>query len=258
MGWKFSRADESNELPEVTAIQQCLIRLGYDLGSYGADGKYGARTEAAIRSFQKSAGLNEDGVVGPSTWNKLAERYPDLLAPTEEIESYDTYTVPGTITALAQPSSETCWAIVLTMMASWRDGLSYTPQAVLDSIGNGYRQKYDNNLPLYGSEVTNFLEATGLVGEPPQSYSPEGLFRLIESYGPIWITAQAASGDPFSLHARIAYGWYGDGTPQGTLLRIIDPMEGSSLDEAFEDVMEKYEEVGRLEGVPLFPQILHY
>ncbi|MFF0174173.1 peptidoglycan-binding domain-containing protein [Micromonospora profundi] len=36
-----------------------------------ADGKFGARTEAGVRWYQKMQGLAADGVVGPRTWRKM-------------------------------------------------------------------------------------------------------------------------------------------------------------------------------------------
>ncbi|MBM3676403.1 MAG: peptidoglycan-binding protein [Actinobacteria bacterium] len=38
------------------------------------DGVFGPATEAAVKSFQRSAGLVDDGVVGPSTWPKLVRQ----------------------------------------------------------------------------------------------------------------------------------------------------------------------------------------
>lgn len=57
--------------PYVTLAQTELIAKGFSVGSYGADGKFGAKTEAAVKEFQKAAGLKADGVIGSSTWDAL-------------------------------------------------------------------------------------------------------------------------------------------------------------------------------------------
>ena len=87
--WKcwgeMKRVDYSGETPEpskpilrrgsvgpyVTAVQAKLVQLGYDLKAYGADGKYGAKTETAVMAFQRDHGLSADGVVGPATYDAL-------------------------------------------------------------------------------------------------------------------------------------------------------------------------------------------
>lgn len=57
--------------PYVTLAQTELIQRGYDLGSYGADGKFGAQTEKAVKQFQRDWDLKQDGVIGPKTWTML-------------------------------------------------------------------------------------------------------------------------------------------------------------------------------------------
>lgn len=57
--------------PYVTLAQTELIQRGYDLGSYGADGKFGAKTEAAVKAFQRDWDLVQDGIIGQKTWAML-------------------------------------------------------------------------------------------------------------------------------------------------------------------------------------------
>ena len=55
----------------VKECQEILLKLGYNLGSYGADGKYGNKTVEAVKAFQRDRGLDADGVCGPKTWAAL-------------------------------------------------------------------------------------------------------------------------------------------------------------------------------------------
>lgn len=59
--------------PEVKQLQKNLIKLGFALPKYGADGGFGKETEAAVKQFQKKYGLEDDGIVGPLTRKKLQE-----------------------------------------------------------------------------------------------------------------------------------------------------------------------------------------
>ena len=61
----------------VTLAQTELIQKGYDCGSFGADGSFGAATEKAVRAFQRDHTdpdgnpLTVDGVIGQKTWAAL-------------------------------------------------------------------------------------------------------------------------------------------------------------------------------------------
>ena len=50
---------------EVTKLQAALNALGYDCGA--ADGIFGAKTEAAVRNFQRDYSLTVDGIAGKAT-----------------------------------------------------------------------------------------------------------------------------------------------------------------------------------------------
>ncbi|EGL84281.1 Peptidoglycan-binding domain 1 protein [Caldalkalibacillus thermarum TA2.A1] len=72
----------------VRKLQQDLIAAGEKLPKYGADGHFGAETEAAVKSFQAKHGLTVDGIAGPKTLAKLAEVISSQNKPqTKEEES---------------------------------------------------------------------------------------------------------------------------------------------------------------------------
>lgn len=58
----------------VRRIQEALILLGIELPSFGADGKFGAETEKAVKEFQQKADMSVvefDGIVGRKTLGLL-------------------------------------------------------------------------------------------------------------------------------------------------------------------------------------------
>lgn len=57
----------------VKILQNRLISLGFSCGLLGSDGSFGAGTKNAVINFQKSKGLNKDGIVGKNTWAKLLD-----------------------------------------------------------------------------------------------------------------------------------------------------------------------------------------
>ena len=59
----YSKVGSTGE--EVRQIQSKLKSLGFYNGT--VDGVYGARTQSAVRAFQKSCGISADGIAGPTT-----------------------------------------------------------------------------------------------------------------------------------------------------------------------------------------------
>ncbi|WP_234998446.1 peptidoglycan-binding domain-containing protein [Salirhabdus sp. Marseille-P4669] len=68
----------------VREIQQDLIKAGFALPVFGADGHFGAETERAVMKFQKKYQLQVDGLVGQQTLSKLKE----VLSTSKPIEDF--------------------------------------------------------------------------------------------------------------------------------------------------------------------------
>lgn len=53
----------------VKGLQNALKARGYDFGAI--DGAFGSATTEAVKQFQREFGLEDDGIVGPNTWQAL-------------------------------------------------------------------------------------------------------------------------------------------------------------------------------------------
>ena len=84
----LSRGDAG---PDVKALQEALLSLGFALPKYGADGDFGAETQAAVRAFQTARGLEPSGVFDSTAYKalQLALDPPADPQPAEEPDTPD-------------------------------------------------------------------------------------------------------------------------------------------------------------------------
>jgi murein L,D-transpeptidase YcbB/YkuD len=68
---------------EVRELQKMLNKIGYDLN---IDGDFGTNTESAVKHFQKSLQLTEDGIVGSITYNAIVEMSSKLRRVSMDID----------------------------------------------------------------------------------------------------------------------------------------------------------------------------
>jgi peptidoglycan hydrolase-like protein with peptidoglycan-binding domain len=71
-------------LESLEGVQKALQKLGHDPGTI--DGKDGPSTQKAVRSFQASATVKIDGIVGPETRQALK----DTLDQAVQVQSNGT------------------------------------------------------------------------------------------------------------------------------------------------------------------------
>jgi len=169
------------------------------------------------------------------------------------------YFVPDydVIPVIAQPKTMACWATVGTMLLSWKHRVCYSSiETAMDILGEDFRKIYEDNTGLYSSQVDDFANAMGVTIEWPTCGTPESLLGLLQSYGPLVILDDEDTSGAFALHARMAIGIEGDGTPEETYIRIIDPAGGQTYDEAFDLFESKYEAMAEAEGWTV--QMMHY
>ena len=55
----------------VVLAQNDLMKLGFALPKYGADGSFGAETETAVKQMQQANNLVVDGIIGKKSWEVL-------------------------------------------------------------------------------------------------------------------------------------------------------------------------------------------
>ncbi len=72
---KYTELKNGSSGAAVTALQSALAELGY-LSEEDADGKFGAKTEAALKVFQKRNGLTQDGIASAELQLLMYESTP--------------------------------------------------------------------------------------------------------------------------------------------------------------------------------------
>ena len=74
-----------SEGEDVRILQMNLIALGYDLGSYGADGDFGPATRDALIAFQENVRINPTGVYDKETQERITAAL-NAVGDTDEPE----------------------------------------------------------------------------------------------------------------------------------------------------------------------------
>ncbi|MGL3288428.1 peptidoglycan-binding protein [Salmonella enterica] len=105
--WMFARGNN------VLKLQQLLNKNGA-IPKLVEDGNFGKNTYNAVKIFQRHNGLNDDGIVGPQTWQKLGVQ--DTLKNGSSGSSADSNG------AVAETSEGFCFPFTELPALSWANG----------------------------------------------------------------------------------------------------------------------------------------
>lgn len=158
---------------EVKKMQQALIDSGYDLGSGGADGIFGAKTQAAVKQYQQNNGLAVDGIAGNNTLGKL---YGSSEGTANTTTSSAPNTPVETISAY-DPNSDT----------AYQQALAALTQA--QSNAPTYANSYENQLNEIYNQIINRdkfsydLNADMLYQQYKDQYINQGQMAMRDTMG---------------------------------------------------------------------------
>ncbi|WP_240125098.1 peptidoglycan-binding protein [Thermomonas alba] len=207
--------------PEVRRLQEALNRKlpGCNLQP---DGRYGPRTQDAVRRFQDQAWLVVDGEAGPCTQNALfdTEAYP----PVQHQRPF-----------IPQPTSSTCWAAATAMLkrSSVAAVKAATPSDMWDDVNGLYNA---SDLANWRPLTERYARVHGLRFYPPTSWTPQAFAGMVRQ-GPVMVDTlwspsgylkRVPSGYQGSPgHMTLVVGVRGDNDPsgRGTTLMVYDPWE---------------------------------
>jgi N-acetylmuramoyl-L-alanine amidase len=113
-----------------------------------------------------------------------------------------------------QVTGMSCWAAGAAMLIGWRDSISVNPEEVARAAGRW--QEYRDGLE--PSDVEAFAARWRLRSQRLGTLTAPVIHALLTANGPLWV-GEASPG----LHVVVIAGMVGDGSDDGTELRIVDP-----------------------------------
>lgn len=119
---------------KVYEYQAKLIKLGYNLGRWGADGDFGADTYHAVKAFQKDHGVTVDGEIGPVT----AAAIDAAVAGMAQVSQHAEQSAAKALADKIKPNPVTVVTAPLEAEEHTNDGYQFHIGDIVNFIGNGH------------------------------------------------------------------------------------------------------------------------
>jgi hypothetical protein len=127
--------------------------------------------------------------------------------------------ISHSVELVPQQTNMSCWAAAAAMVVGWRDFVCINPSEIARGIG--YWSQYNNNGTGLPPDDTRMFAYWGLtLIQSPQTYTVNGFADLLRG-GPLWVATDLNGGG----HVVVDAGLRGDGTPDGTMVKVYDPWE---------------------------------
>lgn len=213
---------------EVKKLQETLNATGnYNLAT---DGKFGAKTQEAVKAYQKANGLTVDGIVGTNTWGALNK------ASTTTTPSATTPTTSTTSTTPAKKPSDFTYAdyeesdIVKQANAMLQQQIANKP----GEYQSNWQSQLDETLNkiLNREKFSYDLNGDALYQQYKDQYMLQGQQAMMDTMG----QAQAMTGGYGNSYAQTV----GQQTYQGYLQQLND-----KVPELYQLALSQYNQEGQ-------------
>lgn len=126
---------------DVAQLQKYLVKLGYNLGTFGdtkdgVDGEFGAKTEKAVKEFQKTNRLESDGEYGKNTHAVMLK----TIAQKEDAGSKSLFTIKvigKTVNVRNSPDTKTGKVIRVVRMGDVLSAVGTDPKTGWYKLSDG-------------------------------------------------------------------------------------------------------------------------